>query len=141
MSSSEIEDRAVPASVYGAIFLCSLAVLMQEILLTRIFSFTIWYHLAYLTISTVLLGFGAAGSILTRFPRLWQSDPRRVAGGCAAAAGIALEPIRLPNRVAIGICRGVEGSCSRFARGASMADRHWSKFHQIPEAFGDGSIW
>ena len=54
MSSSEIQDRAVPAPVYGGIFLCSLAVLMQEILLTRIFSFTIWYHLAYLTISTAL---------------------------------------------------------------------------------------
>jgi hypothetical protein len=31
---------------------------MQEVLLTLIFSFTIWYHLAYLTISTALLGFG-----------------------------------------------------------------------------------
>src|SRR5271156_5760822 len=90
MSSSEIPERAVPAPVYGGIFLCSLAVLMQEVLLTRIFSFTIWYHLAYLTISTALLGFGAAGSVLTSFPGWWQSDPRRVAGGCTAGAGIAL---------------------------------------------------
>ncbi len=63
---------------------------MQEILLTRIFSFTIWYHLAYLTISTALIGFGAAGSILTIFPDLCRSAPRRVAGRCAAAAGITL---------------------------------------------------
>ncbi len=90
MSSSEIPERAVPAPVYGGIFLCSLAVLMQEILLTRIFSFTIWYHLAYLTISTALIGFGAAGSILTIFPDLCRSAPRRVAGRCAAAAGITL---------------------------------------------------
>ncbi len=82
MSSSEIEDRAVPASVYGAIFLCSLAVLMQEILLTRIFSFTIWYHLAYLTISTVLLGFGAAGSILRAFPACGS----RIRGGSPVVA-------------------------------------------------------
>ncbi len=94
MSSSEIQDREVPSPVYGGIFLCSLAVLMQEILLTRIFSFTIWYHLAYLTISTALIGFGAAGSILTIFPKLWRSAPRRVAGCCAAAAGITL-PIAL----------------------------------------------
>ena len=90
MSSPEIEDRAVPASVYGGIFLCSLAVLMQEVLLTRIFSFTIWYHLAYLTISTALIGFGAAGTILTLFPGLWKPAPTRFAGYCAAAAGISL---------------------------------------------------
>ena len=88
--SAEIQDRAVPAPVYGGIFLCSLAVLMEEVLLTRIFSFTIWYHLAYLTISTALLGFGAAGSMLTIFPRLWQSAPQRVAGCCAVAAGVTL---------------------------------------------------
>ena len=63
---------------------------MQEILLTRIFSFTIWYHLAYLTISTALIGFGAAGSILTIFPDLCRTAPRRVAGRFAAAAGITL---------------------------------------------------
>ena len=90
MSSPEIQDRPVPAPIYGGIFLCSLAVLMQEILLTRIFSFTVWYHLAYLTISTALIGFGAAGSILALFPRLSQSFPTRFAGSCAAAAGIAL---------------------------------------------------
>ena len=90
MSSTEVENRAVPRSVYGGIFLCSLAVLMQEVLLTRIFSFTIWYHLAYLTISTALIGFGAAGSILTIFPRWWQSAPRRFAGYCSAAAGLCL---------------------------------------------------
>jgi hypothetical protein len=90
MSSPEFQDRPVPAPIYGGIFLCSLAVLMQEVLLTRIFSFTIWYHLAYLTISTALIGFGAAGSILTIFPRLWQSAPGRVSGYCAAAAGVTL---------------------------------------------------
>src|ERR1700679_1216137 len=90
MALSESEDRAVPVPVYGAIFLCSLAVLMQEVLLTRIFSFTVWYHLAYLTISTALIGFGAAGSILALFPRLTQSAPTRFPGPCAAAAGIAL---------------------------------------------------
>ncbi len=33
-------------SVYVGILLCSVGVLMQEILLTRIFSLTIWYHFA-----------------------------------------------------------------------------------------------
>ncbi len=78
-----------PSGVYAGIFLCSLAVLMQEVLLTRIFSFTIWYHLAYLTISTALLGFGAAGSLLSAFPGL-LADPRRLAARCAAGAAVAL---------------------------------------------------
>ena len=50
---------------YAGIGVCSVGVLMREILLTRIFSFTVWDHLAYVTISTALLGFGAAGSILS----------------------------------------------------------------------------
>ena len=90
MSPAKVQEPGVPRPVYAGIFLCSLAVLMQEVLLTRIFSFTVWYHLAYLTISTALIGFGAAGSILALFPRLSQSFPTRFAGSCAAAAGIAL---------------------------------------------------
>jgi hypothetical protein len=76
--------------VYAGILCCSVGVLMQEILLTRIFSFTIWYHLAYLTISTALLGFGAAGSILAMAPRLYEQRPQRFAALCAAGAGVAL---------------------------------------------------
>ena len=56
-------DATPGRAFYAGILLTSAGVLMQEILLTRIFSFTIWYHLAYLTISTALLGFGAAGSV------------------------------------------------------------------------------
>ena len=63
---------------------------MQEILLTRIFSFTIWYHLAYLTISTALLGFGAAGSVLAAWPGLYERNPERSCALAAAAAGVSL---------------------------------------------------
>jgi hypothetical protein len=77
-------------SVYLGIALCSVGVLMQEILLTRIFSFTIWYHLAYLTISTALLGFGAAGSLLAVFPEWIREHPERFAARCSAGAGVAL---------------------------------------------------
>jgi hypothetical protein len=78
---------AAPRSVYAGILLCSVGVLMQQVLLTRIFSFTIWYHLAYLTISTALLGFGAAGTILAVAPRLLERDPGRFAALASAAAG------------------------------------------------------
>ena len=57
-------------ATYIGLFLVALSTLMYEILLTRIFSVTIWYHFAYLTISTALLGFGAAGSLLVAKPSL-----------------------------------------------------------------------
>jgi len=85
-----IRPPGAPPSVYAGILCCSVGVLMQEILLTRIFSFTIWYHLAYLTISTALLGFGAAGSVLAMAPRLYELRPQRFAALCAAGAGVAL---------------------------------------------------
>jgi len=84
------DPSAAPPAVYAGILLCSVGVLMQEILLTRIFSFTIWYHLAYLTISTALLGFGAAGTLLALRPALVERDPRRVAAWGSAGAGVAL---------------------------------------------------
>jgi hypothetical protein len=63
---------------------------MAEVLLTRIFSFTVWYHLAYLTIGAALLGFGAAGTLLSLRPQLLARDPARLASRAAAAAALAL---------------------------------------------------
>jgi hypothetical protein len=83
-------EARVPGSVYAGILLCSVGVLMQEVLLTRVFSFTIWYHLAYLTISTALLGFGAAGSLLAIFPHLFERRAEHFSALCSAGAGIAL---------------------------------------------------
>lgn len=83
-------ETSIPRQMYAGIFLSSVAVLMLQVLLTRIFSFTIWYHLAYLTISTALLGFGAAGSILAGAPRLWSSRVPRFCALCSAGAGVAI---------------------------------------------------
>ncbi len=85
----ESSDPAAPWLAYAGIFVCTAGVLMSEVLLTRIFSFTIWYHLAYLTISTALLSFGAAGSFLVAYPRALK-NPQRLAGFSAVAAGLTL---------------------------------------------------
>ncbi|MFA6240748.1 MAG: hypothetical protein WC655_07460, partial [Candidatus Hydrogenedentales bacterium] len=84
------DTRWAPRSAYVGLFFCSFGVLMLEVLLTRIFSFTIWYHLAYLTISTALLGFGAAGSLLSAMPKLLEGDGRRLCALSAAGAGLML---------------------------------------------------
>ena len=54
----------------AAIFLLSAASLALEITLTRIFSVVEWYHFAFMSVSVALLGFGASGSVLARWPRL-----------------------------------------------------------------------
>ncbi len=53
------------------------AVLTLEVVLTRVFAVTQFYHFAFLTVSLALLGFGASGSALTAFPRLGRGGPRR----------------------------------------------------------------
>ncbi len=50
------------------IFLVSFAVLLTELLLTRIFSVTMFYHLSFLVVSLAMLGFGASGLIVNLAP-------------------------------------------------------------------------
>jgi hypothetical protein len=41
---------------YAGVFLVTLATLMQEVLLTRIFSVTMWYHFSFMAISLAMFG-------------------------------------------------------------------------------------
>ena len=61
-------------NLYAGLFLLSMATLMFEVNLTRIFSVAQFYHFAFMTVSLALLGFGAGGTMLTVWPRL---RPRR----------------------------------------------------------------
>jgi len=65
------------AGLYAALFLASAGLLTLEISLTRLFSFTIWYHLTYLTISMALLGFSASGAVVASYPDLFRSRGHR----------------------------------------------------------------
>jgi len=56
------------------IFLSSLATLAFEVLLTRVFSITLWYHFAFMVVSIAMLGFAASGTLLALFPGLRQPD-------------------------------------------------------------------
>ena len=57
-------------ALYFGIFLTSAGVLLLQISLTRIFSYTIWYHFTYVTISLAMLGFGASGAVLAASSKL-----------------------------------------------------------------------
>jgi hypothetical protein len=54
----------------SGIFLISLSVLLIELLLTRIFSVTMFYHLSFMVVSLAMLGLGASGLIVN----LWSSS-------------------------------------------------------------------
>jgi len=79
-----------PKRLYAGIAASAAAVLVLEIGLTRIFSYTIWYHFAYLTISVALLGFGASGAVLAAWPRLRERPGFASAVAIAAELGVAL---------------------------------------------------
>src|ERR1700757_4428147 len=51
------------------IFLSSCTTLAYEVLLTRIFSISLWYHFAFMIISIAMLGFAASGALLALIPR------------------------------------------------------------------------
>ncbi len=57
------------------IFLVSFAVLLTELLLTRIFSVTMFYHLSFMVVSLAMLGFGASGLLVTLVPE-WFPEER-----------------------------------------------------------------
>jgi hypothetical protein len=56
--------------IFFFVGLCSFSALAYEILLTRIFSISLWYHFAFMMVSIAMLGLGASGTILALFPRL-----------------------------------------------------------------------
>src|SRR6185369_8618059 len=89
-SAEEIDSRFL----YAGIFLVSMGVLLLQISLTRIFSFTLWYHFAYVTISVALLGYGASGSFLAVMPGLAGAAAGRrlsmYAMGCALSILLGL---------------------------------------------------
>ena len=52
---------------YIAIFFISAATLLLELSLTRILSIAFFYHFGFLVISTALLGFGIAGTVISLY--------------------------------------------------------------------------
>jgi hypothetical protein len=52
-------------SLLLAVALLALAIVVFEIALTRVLAIAMWHHFTYMVISIALLGFGAAGSLLT----------------------------------------------------------------------------
>jgi len=78
------------AAIYPAVFLTSAGVLMLQIALTRLFSFTLWYNFAYVVISLALLGYGASGALLSAFPGVLRGNLGRTLFFCSIASAILI---------------------------------------------------
>ena len=61
-------------STFVGLFLVTLATLAYQILLTRIFSVTIWYHFAFLTVSIAMLGMTIGAIAVYLFPVTFSKE-------------------------------------------------------------------
>ena len=62
--------RTIARSTYAGLLTVSLATILFQILLTRIFSVTIWYHFAFVAISVACLASLLPVSSFSAFPSI-----------------------------------------------------------------------
>lgn len=63
-STTVLPHPAATRGTYAGLFLVTLSTLMLEILLTRIFSVTMWYHFAFVAISLAMFGMTAGALVV-----------------------------------------------------------------------------
>jgi hypothetical protein len=68
------DDRQHSLPLIAGVFAISAATLMYEVLLTRIFSVTMWYHCAFFAISAAMFGAAAGAAIVYAAPRVFTSE-------------------------------------------------------------------
>ena len=81
-------------SLSGALFLITLATLMFEVLLTRVFSLSMWYHFAFMAISMAMFGMTLGALIVFLRPAAWPDSTLRAAmGKCAVLFAISMATV------------------------------------------------
>jgi hypothetical protein len=78
VEANSLQRRWDVLSLYLGVFTTSMAGLVLEIALTRVFSVSLWHHLAFMVISTALLGFGVSGAFLSIFDSAFQHKLHQV---------------------------------------------------------------
>jgi hypothetical protein len=68
------KNESLRKTTFLGLFLVSLSTLMYEILLTRIFSVTMWYHFAFMAISIAMFGMTAGALAVYLLPRLFSQE-------------------------------------------------------------------
>lgn len=89
------------------IFLVSLAAIVLEISLTRIFSFKLFYHFTYVVLGLAMLGLGSGGVIVALLPPAWRR-PEAVPGHCLLAALAVLLGFQVVTLLPVNALEAVE---------------------------------
>ena len=79
----EPATKQCPQTVYVGLFLLCAATLLLEVVLTRILSVSLWYHFAFMVVSTALFGSGLAGVALAA-----RRNPGEVSAGLVSALAL-----------------------------------------------------
>jgi spermidine synthase len=89
-----VSDRRLDVGI----FLVSFSVLLTELVLTRIFSVTLYYHLSFLVVSLAMLGIGASGLVVSLWPSVFRPERASVQLGAASLA------LALGTVISVGAC-------------------------------------
>ncbi len=73
MSPPTSDKKSTRPSIYVGLFFVALTTLMYEILLTRIFSVTMWYHFAFMAVSIAMFGM-TLGALVVYLKPFWFDD-------------------------------------------------------------------
>ncbi len=75
-TGNDVRSSTVTARTYAGLFFVALATLMYQILLTRIFSVTMFYHFAFAAVSLAMFGM-TAGALVVYLRPHWFTPERR----------------------------------------------------------------
>lgn len=94
-----------PGRLELGIGLMSFAVLLLELLLTRIFSVTMFYHLSFMVVSLAMLGLGASGLLVSLWPAVFRPEraPQQLAACASLFAVSAVLAVGVAFRVSVSL--------------------------------------
>ena len=96
---TKAQPSVVPVRLCVAVASCTLATLLFELALTRIFSVVLYYHFAFLAISVALFGLGTGGILAYFLPAhvgLWNRLGRLCVGNALLVAAVLLIVLHRP---------------------------------------------
>ena len=67
-------ETRIEKQTYIGLFMVTLATLMYELLLTRIFSVTMWYHFAFMAVSIALFGMTVGAIVVYLLPKHFMQE-------------------------------------------------------------------
>jgi hypothetical protein len=68
------QSHAISINTFIGVFLTALATLMFEVTLTRIFSVSLWYHFAFMSVSIAMFGLSVGGIVIYLKPEKYVFD-------------------------------------------------------------------